>query len=310
MMQKLVGIDIGGTKTRVAVVAVDLEEYTIIRKTVENTDLGKLAKQIKRTIDGERGIENISICAPGPMNAKAGILLNPPNLDVKNFKIVKEVEREFGAKASLINDCAAAVVAERFLDNKRNLKNIVYVTLSTGIGAGVILDGKLVWGKDGNAHEVGHMTVDFNSTLRCNCGAYGHWEAYAGGNGIPRYAKQLLETEWKDAHSILRGRKITAKYLFESYRLDRVSAEIVDRISRINAIMVANMINAYDPELVRLGGSIMLNNREILMDGIRKRTALHTINRMPKIEVTRLGDDAGFLGAAYWKYAEGIGEEI
>jgi len=309
-MEKIVGIDIGGTKTRVAVVAVDSTEYKIIRKTVEKTDLTKLAKQIKRTINGENGIENIGISAPGPMDAKAGILLNPPNLSVKDFKIVKEVEKKFGVKASLINDCSAAVVAERFLDNKQKFKNIVYATLSTGIGAGVILDDKLVWGKDGNAHEVGHMTVNFDSSLRCNCGGYGHWEAYSGGNGIPRYVSQLLSTEYKNSDSMLWKGKITAKVLFDNYKTDKVAAEIVERISKINAIMVANIINAYDPELVRIGGSIMLNNQKILMDGIKRHTAMYAINRMPKIEVTTLGDNACMLGAVYWEYAKIINEDL
>ncbi|MDE1850921.1 MAG: ROK family protein [Candidatus Micrarchaeota archaeon] len=310
MMQKIVGIDIGGTRTRVAVVAVDSTEYKILRKTVEKTDLANLAKQIKRTIRGESGIGNIGISAPGPMDARTGILLNPPNLDVKDFKIVKEVERKFGVRASLINDCSAAVVAERFLDNRQKFKNIVYATLSTGIGAGVILDGKLVWGKDGNAHEVGHMTVNFDSSLRCSCGGYGHWEAYAGGNGIPRYVKELMGTEYKNSESKLSSGKITAKALFDHYKTDKVATEIVERISRINAIMVANMINAYDPELVRIGGSIMLNNREILMDGIRRHTAMHAINRMPRIEVTKLGDNACMLGAVYWEYAKIINEDL
>jgi glucokinase len=194
------------------------------------------------------------------------------------------------------------VLGEKEFGLGKGLSNLVYITLSTGIGGGAIVDGKLLIGKDGNAVEIGHMVIDKEGKLLCGCGKPGHWEAYCSGANIPRFVRL-----WFKSHEVEKSKlfelggtnlsKLTSKLLFEAAKLgDEVAIQVVEEIGRLNAMGFANLINAYDPELITVGGAVALNNPELVLRPIKKYVKDFAVNRVPKIALTPLGEDVTLYG--------------
>jgi glucokinase len=195
------------------------------------------------------------------------------------------------------------VLGEQVFGAGKGLENLVYVTLSTGLGGGAIIDNNLLLGKDGNAVEVGHFTIDPESDIICGCGCRGHWEAFCSGKNIPVYAGKLLkEMDWSsgELYKLTEGNSenIETKIIFNAaYNGDIYAQYIIQEIGKRNAIGFGNIVNAYDPELITIGGSIALNNPDFILEPIQENIGNYTINRIPKIKITPLGDDAVLLGA-------------
>jgi len=185
-------------------------------------------------------------------------------------------------------------------------ENLVYITISTGIGGGVFVDGHLLLGKDGNAHEIGHMVIDYQGRLLCGCGKRGHWEAYCSGRNIPKYTRIIFEDQgWKSfSESLLSSytegdpNKITTKDIYHGAQQgDKTCLEIVEEVGRLNAIGFANVVNVYDPSLITVGGAVALSNRNLVITPIKKSLNRYTINNPPIIEITPLGENIVLYGA-------------
>ena len=168
------------------------------------------------------------------------------------------------------------------------------MTWSTGIGCGAIIDGRPILGKDGNAHEIGHTVVDIEGKMVCACGKKGHWEAYCCGKNIPNFARFLVK-KYK-LSSEFDTRDLTTEKLFSLAKKDKSASRIVNEILGINGIGIANIINVYDPELIVIGGSVMLNNKWAL-NTIKRHAKSYKYNRMPRIKTTKLGENATLYGA-------------
>jgi glucokinase len=309
----ILGIDIGATNIRVA--AADLNGNILLKhseKTVRESGMGvvdqaiRISNTILSSLKLRRGdVKSIGIGSIGPLDLKKGLIVNPPNLKVGIIPIVEEIGKYFKVSVRLLNDCVAAVLGEKRFGAGRNLKNIVYITISTGIGCGAIVDGHLLLGKDGNAHEIGHTVVDKDGLLMCGCGKRGHWEAYCSGRGIINYSKILLK-EWGvefDKCSLskyFRGdiSKMTSEILFKAAKEgDEIALKIMDKVGLLNAIGFANAIEAYDPELITVGGSVALYNSEIILKPVREKVSEYAMNRIPEIAITPLGEDVVLYGA-------------
>jgi glucokinase len=292
---RIAAIDIGATNLRIAL---SDQRGKIVQLSSEKTDAARLIEQIDAGLRRLPSFEAIGIASVGPLDVEAGVILNPPNVRLRHLEVVRPLRRRFKTPCYLSNDCVAAVLGERRFGAGRGVRNLVYITLSTGVGCGVIVDDRVLLGKDGNAHEIGHCTVDVPGRLRCGCGAYGHWEAYCGGKQIPSFARLLLRTEYRNQATALRGRRaLTPAAVFDAARSDRVAAEIVDRICMINGAGVANAINAYDPELVTIGGPVALRHARTMLPAVRRYARRYAINRVPPIVPTPLGALAGVYGA-------------
>ncbi|MEM3716377.1 MAG: ROK family protein [Candidatus Bathyarchaeia archaeon] len=310
-----IGVDLGGTNVRVAL---GDSEGRILGKIVERTEKGRgaegISKQIIemiRAITAEKvslkDVEGIGIGSAGPLDIKRGGLMKPTNLPFDFVPLVKPIEEEFGLPTKLLNDCVAAVMGEKYFGLGKGHDNLVYITISTGIGGGVYVDGHLLIGKDGNAHEIGHFTIDFEGRLLCGCGRRGHWEAYCSGNGIPNYARLIIEGEGLmrvEGSQLIEDirRKgyvdITAKTIYDYAKADDVAAKIiVEKVGALNAIGFACVIDAYDPSLITVGGSVTLNNPDLVIDPIKRHVYKHARNRVPEITLTPLGEDAVLYGA-------------
>ncbi|MBO3800345.1 MAG: ROK family protein [Candidatus Brockarchaeota archaeon] len=303
----------GATNVRVA--AADLNG-NILLKHSEKT-VGKSGIDVVNQVIGmsdmllgslklrREDVKSIGIGSIGPIDLKKGLIVNPPNLRVGVIPIVEEIRKCFNVPVRLLNDCVAAVLGEKEFGAGRGLDNMVYITISTGIGSGVIVDGHLLLGKDGNAHEMGHTVVDKDGLLTCGCGRRGHWEAYCSGRGIVSYSRILLK-EWGiefekcSLSNYSQGdiSKMTPEVLFKAAKEgDELALKILDKVGLLNAIGFANAINAYDPELITVGGSIALYNSEFILKPIMEHVSEYALNRLPEIMITPLGGDIVLYGA-------------
>jgi glucokinase len=299
-----IGVDIGASKIRVA----SGDESGIKGKLVEYTDKEHgsegIPLQIIRMINELQDSPlAIGIGSIGPIDLVKGMITNTPNYPFQNIPIVDPISVEFDVDVKIVNDCAAAVVGERVFGAGVESENVFYVTLSTGLGGGAIVDDHLLIGKDGNAVEIGHFTIDSNSKILCGCGSPGHWEAFSGGKNIPHFARTLIrKMKWRGSllNDLLAGDlgNLTDKMIFDAAKQgDNVALQLVEDIGRINAVGFANIVNAFDPEIITLGGSIALNNPDLVIMPIEHYIPEHVINRIPQIMITPLGEDVVLNGA-------------
>ena len=311
-----IGVDLGATNVRVAV---GRRSGEILTKLMEETDRSgdpaaisrqiiRMVKRLQESLNLEADkLAGLGIGSIGPLNLKKGGIEKPANIPGVGFvPLVEPLEEELKLPVVLLNDCVAAVVGEKFYGVGRDVDNLVYITISTGIGAGVYVDGHLLRGKDGNAHEVGHIVIDYEGRMVCGCGKRGHWEAYCSGKNIPKYVRYMAEEGLLDGfersllYKFTRGdwSRISAKTVYGAAKKgDSFSLEAVRRIGVLNAIGFATVVNVYDPELITVGGSVALYNEELILPFIRQHIAEYTINEVPKIAITKLGTDIVLYGA-------------
>ena len=251
-------------------------------------------------------IEGMGIASIGPLSLKEGTILNTPNLPFKRVPLVKPIQKGLRTHVYLLNDCTASVLGEHEFGAGKGIDNLVYITLSTGIGGGALVDGHLLLGKDGNAAEIGHITIDSSGRLKCGCGGRGHWEAYCSGRNLPNFLRLKLgemksEKVEKSLLYELSGEdlsNLSAEIFFDAAKAnDSVSLELLEELGKLNAIGFANVINAYDPALITVGGSLALKNKKLVMDLIKRYVGSYTINRLPRITITPLGEDVSLHGA-------------
>jgi glucokinase len=312
--RRVIGADLGGTWIRVAL---SDEKGRFLQKMVEEVDKSSpsaIRRQITRLVrslcdrngTSVRELAGVGIASAGPMDQERGVLAKPPNLLPERIALKKPISEELGLPVYLITDSAGAVLAEHMFGAGKGLANHVYITISTGIGGGAIVNDTLLLGKDGNAHEIGHFVIDYKGALTCGCGRRGHWEAYCSGRNLPNYVRmRLKETSEKTARESLLFKsvegdlsRLRATDLFNAARKgDKLSLQLVKEVGLLNAVGFACVINAYDPSLITVGGTVTLRNRTMVLSPIKKHVKDYAINRIPKIMVTPLGDDVCTYGA-------------
>lgn len=305
-METAIGIDLGATHVRVAVGVKDGRILAKnVKKTVQEGDEYAVSRQIINMVkelprEYVKEAVGIVIGTIGPIDPRTGSI-SPANLPFKRVYLTNPISSELKLPVKMYNDCVAAVIGEKFFGEGRGVENLVYVTISSGIGGGIFVNNKLLLGKDGNAHEIGHMTIDFEGRLMCGCGKRGHWEAYCSGKNIPNFVRWMAKNVDQNIleKSIVYNRlqNLEGKEIFDAARVgDPFSLKIVEEIGRLNAIGFANLTNLYDPELIIIGGAVALNNREQVLKPILEHLEEYTINRIPEIRFTKLGDEVGLYG--------------
>jgi len=205
--------------------------------------------------------------------------------------VVAAVETTVDCPVTLHNDAIAAVLAERrFADAP---ENTVYLTVSTGIGAGAVVDGAVLEGARGNAAEVGHVVVDPDGRA-CGCGGHGHWEALCSGAAIPDVARERHDAGMA---TDLDPEDLTAADVFAAADEDPLADDVLERVARYNTLGVANLVHAYAPDLVSVGGAVARNNEALVLDPVRERLSDHLAVPVPTLRCTPLGDRAVLRGA-------------
>jgi len=297
-----IAVDLGATNVRVALIE---SNGRIIHKIKNLTPKkGKNARIISDTIIEMIGMImsarpdirpiGIGIASVGPLDYRHGGPVHSSNIPFAFVPLVRPLQKKFSLPVLLLNDANAGVRGEQHFGAGKNKKNLVYITISTGIGGGVIMDGNVLLGKSGNAAEIGHMIIDSTYKIACMCKkGIGHWEGYASGQNIPQFFRTWAKYHGKPIST----KSYDAKGIFDQARAgDTLARHFLDELNRINARAISNIIVSYDPELITIGGSVMLQNADLLLTGIQKY--IDHLLPVPEIRITLLGEDIGLLGAA------------
>ena len=308
------GVDLGASNVRAAVGDGEAQVVGRARRQTPRTtgiDVTEAVLAVAREACAEAGVDPSRVAAGavgaiGPLDLADGLVDGPANLPdaVGQVPLVGPLSTLLEAEVHLHNDTAAGVIGERFFA-ERTPDDMVYLTISSGIGAGVAVDGRVVTGWDGNAGEVGHMVLDPEGRMECGCGRDGHWEAYCSGENVPAYARELHDGE---ATSLSFDGDTTAADVYDHAEDDAFAARVVDRVGRWNALGVANVAVAYAPLVVYVGGAVALNNPDAVLGPIRHHLADLTFVNVPEVELATLGDDVVLMGALASAMTGGTGD--
>lgn len=316
MRKLIVGIDIGGTKVAGGLVTAQgrlVKSSIVPTRAAEGfktsfTQIVGLIESLIQEAGGKEKIVGIGMCAPGPINPKLGSVINPPNLPGwRNVQLERKVQRRFDLPAKVENDANAAGLAEALFGAAVGYRDVFYVTVSTGVGTGIIINKKIYHGKNGVAGEGGHVSIDYRSPYRCGCGTLGCIEALAAGPGMARRARVKLEQE-HTLPSLLRDvtgdhlSRITPKMIQEAARAhDAVAQSIIDETGFFLGVWLAGMITLLDPEAIVIGGGVSQIGRP-LFKKIRETIPQYTINRRFAVKTpllpAKLQKNVGVYGAA------------
>ena len=305
-----IGIDIGGMSIKAGLV----DNGEIIDRLAKETDiqggLDKLVEDItylvnelisKNNIIIEQ-IETIGIGFPGVVTNQGAVTC--VNLGLKNALIVPKLKENFkNTTVKVGNDANVAALAEYAYGSMNGYDTGVMITLGTGVGGGIVVNGKLITGANGVGAEIGHMMIASNY-YNCNCGNNGCFETFCSATAIIKYTQKLLE---ENKESIIRNMcendidKVTAKMVFDAYREnDKVAVEVIKRFKKYLAMGLGNIVNFIDPGVISIGGGVS-NASDILLDGLCEEVKKHLPYKetpIGDIVIAKFKNDAGILGAS------------
>jgi glucokinase len=324
----IVGVDLGGTNIVAGAMPLDGSREIAMQTRLTLADDGaasvveRIAEMIEAVIAqtiAETGAERsdflgVGIGSPGPLDRENGIVIVTPNLGWKNFPLRDEIALRVHLDATLDNDANCATLGEFWCGAAVGGRDVVGITLGTGIGGGLILEGKLYHGASDVAGEIGHATIDLNGR-RCKCGNYGCLEAYASGPAIAERAREALAGD--EGESILAGmvggdqKKITAQTVYEaSKRGDLVATEVVRETARILGAGISNLLNIFNPDVVVLAGGVTQAGDELFkpLRAEVKRRAFKPAVQACRIVPGALTLSAGVVGAIATFKMQTLGE--
>lgn len=304
--ERVLALDIGGTKLAAGVVSADGRVHSFVERPSLSDqgpddmldrlfDLGRDAVAVA----GRGEIHAVGIGCGGPLDVDRGLVQGPPNLPGwDDVPIVERAERAYGVPARLENDGVAAAMGEYQHGAGRGAQSMVYLTVSTGVGGGVILDGRLMRGRSGNGGEIGHMVV-VHEGRPCPCGSRGCLEAYCSGTSIAARARELLEGGAKSVLASLPT--VTAADVSQaSADGDPVATALWDETTEILGTGVASLSNLFEADVLVLGGGVTRSGDRLLLP-VRKRVgelAFVFAGEPSKVLLSELGEQVGVVGAA------------
>jgi glucokinase len=311
-----IGVDLGGTKIAAARVTADgsiLERIRLDTRAQDGPDrvIARIETVIGRLAQGQ-DVKGVGVAAPGPLDGRTGVIYSPPNLPGWDAIPLKErLEQRFGWPVRVENDANAAAWGEYWFGAGDRADPMLYLTVSTGIGGGWILEGKIYRGADTYAGEVGHILVDPDGPP-CSCGRRGCLESLAAGWAFAREGRKASSASVISKLAEEKGGEVTAEVVFEAFRRgDEEAGRIVRQAVRSLAVVLSNLIHLFNPRRIVIGGGIS-RAREALFAPLQ--TEMDTL-LMPAFRGTctmvpgKLGDDAGVLGAAslWWQDSKSSG---
>jgi glucokinase len=315
----VIGVDLGGTNIVVGVLPIDGGDGDVLALKSEPTDAERGAKYVVDKIvllieearaevvakfGGTRSdFAGIGIGAPGPLNRATGTVIQSPNLGWRNFPLRDLISNAVNLPAVLDNDANCATYGEWWLGAGRNVDNLIGLTLGTGIGGGIVLNGEIFHGVSDAAGEIGHMTIEANGR-KCPCGNYGCLEAYASGPAIARRAIEGLEAGQESLLSDLVSdhyEKITAATVYEAViNGDPYANEVMRETAKFLGAGVANIINIFNPDMIVISGGVTKAGDHLfvpLRSEVRRRAFKSALDAC-QITAAQLPGTAGVIGAA------------
>ena len=314
-MKPVLAIDLGGTNIKSAVLLPDgkiiyFKSYPTPADKGPREVVKRILFAIKDTL-GKTDLEvvrlsGIAIAAAGILDAKNGVVTSSPSLTGwHNVPLRDMILVELGADICLINDASAAALGEHRFGAGRGTENLVYLTVSTGIGGGIIIDGSLYNGTDGCAGEIGHMIIEAEGP-QCNCGNFGCLEILASGTAMANEAKRRIgrnEASCISEFSVGNPDNITAEIVaLAAKQGDSLACEVINRAAYYLGVGLANVVNIFNPEVIIIGGGVSKMGDMLLRPArkVVKQRAFRLPARTARIVRSRLGDKVGIIGAAIY----------
>lgn len=313
----IVGVDIGGTKVAAGLVDHTGKILSQVRQPMVaqgkpeaalnavTSAIDSLSNQMQVS-SAQRDFDAIGLCAPGPLDPKTGVVINPPNLPCwRNFPLAAKVADRYGVPVKLDNDANAAALAETRWGAARGYRYVFYATIGTGIGTGIVLDGRIYHGYTGAAGEGGHMSIDYQGPL-CLCGKLGCIEALAAGPAIGARARNRVSAE-SGRHSLMlelvKGKleAITSETVGSAFAAgDSLAQQILQETAGLLTAWLGNIVDLLDPDVIVLGGGVAAMLRP-LFDEIKHSLPRWCVNphasEIP-LRLAHYGADAGVAGGA------------
>lgn len=310
------GIDLGGTKLAAGVVD---EQGRLVARLERPTPVaqgpGAVLQAMAEAVEelarqaglAPSELAAVGVGAPGPLDAARGVVVRAPNLGWQDVDVAGPLSRRLGVPVFLENDANAAAVGEWHAGAGQGSRQFIYITVSTGIGGGIVLDGRLYTGAHGAAGEVGHMVVMPDDGPLCGCGQRGCLEALASGTAIARRARQRLQAQsnresllWELADGELE--RVDARLVGEAARRgDRLACEVLDETWRYLGAGLVTLANLFDPEVIALGGGVSRLG-EMMLRPLQEHLRRHAVAGPAtgtRLVLAKLGPDAGVVGAAW-----------
>ncbi len=310
----LVGVDIGGTKVAAGIVdsSGKIQQQYRTPMSAHGTAAAGLAA-VTTAIDaltaehtGNAKLRGIGICSPGPLDPVTGVVINPPNLPCwRNFPLAAEIASIYRVPVRVDNDANAAALAETIWGAGRGYKHVFFASLGTGIGTGIVLDGRIYHGHTGAAAEGGHVSIDYRGP-RCACGKHGCIETLAAGPAIAARARAMIIAEPNSASMLLElaggsADAVTSEIVGKAYLAgDLTARKVLEETVQLLAFWLGNMIDLLDPDVVIIGGGVSLMMRAFF-DEIRNLLPSCCVNpRCQEIPLVQAhyGANAGIAGGA------------
>lgn len=309
----LVGVDLGGTKILAGVFDAKFECLARIKISTKPERgpegvIERVARCVRDVVDESdlslKEIRGIGIGAPGAVNTEEGRVIFAPNLNWKDVPLKKALEKELEVPVFLENDCKLHTLGVFDAELKGKVKQLIGIFLGTGIGAGIMIDGKLYTGFNGSAGEVGHMVIDIDGP-ECGCGNRGCFEALASRRAIFRTIQSAVKKGQETLLVDMLGKDLadmrSGDIRKALRRGDRFVEKVIEQAAEHTGIAVGNLINLFNPEVIVLGGGIIEQLEHEMLPIIEKVAKAHALPGTSKgieIMATRLGDDAGITGGA------------
>lgn len=308
----VLGVDIGGTKVAVGLVDRYGKILTQGRQPMVAHGTAEAAfEAVVAAIDfmmstGSDGVQSIGICAPGPLDPRTGIVLNPPNLPCwRNFPLAERIRAKYNVAVKIDNDANAAALAETRWGAARGFRYVFYTTIGTGIGTGIVFDGTIYHGKTGSAGEGGHVSIDYGGPL-CNCGKRGCIEILASGTAIGARARAKVTAE-PSRHSVLRDlvhgdiASISSETVAKAYAAgDPAAREILVETIDVLTPWLGNIVDLLDPDVLVIGGGVAAMLKPFFDDikgGLPRWCVNPRASEIPLV-MAHYGADAGIAGGA------------
>ena len=306
----LVGVDIGGTTIKIAFVTLDgtiVTKWEIptnkvnhginIPQDIAKSIEGKLIKFYK----GKSDLVGLGVGAPGPVDDRDGSIIVGVNIGWSHFPLKEKLQQVLSLPVTVDNDANVAAIGEMWRGAGEGAKDMICVTLGTGVGGGVISNGEIVHGVNGAAGEIGHMTVVTDHGALCNCGKYGCLETIASATGIVRMANEMIKST--TTPSVLRNIELlTSKTIFEAAQHgDPLAETLVNKVALDLGLSLANVANVTNPQKIVIGGGVSKAG-DVLLNPVKKYFQLFAFSRVAEggeIRIAKLGNDAGVIGAAW-----------
>ena len=307
-MKYCFGVDIGGTTVKLGLFTAEGElldkwEIPTVRDNHGEQVPGDIAKAVLGKMEekniAKSDVTGVGIGVPGPVSGD-GTVMKCANLGWDVMNVNEKMSGLTGLKCTAANDANVAALGELWRGGAKGYKSLVFVTLGTGVGGGIVIDGKVVAGVHGGGGEIGHIVVNPSETDKCGCGGHGHLEQYASATGIVRIARKALAAS--DRASALRGMAdFTAKDVFDAAKAgDELAMEMVDTMCAYLAQALSGVGATIDPEVYVIGGGVSKAGT-IITDNVKKHFDSNNVNVLcgRDFKLAELGNDAGIYGAAY-----------